>query len=64
MATHTVCSFDKFGYCKHKDHCRKSHVKELGEKIARDVSNCIYRHPEVSTVTETLENANLTRAYI
>ena len=53
MATQTqrfsmlkVCSYNKFGYCKHKEHCRKQHVKELCEKKSCDISNCSLRHPK------------------
>ena len=47
MATQTVCSFYKFGYCKHKEFCRKRHVKETCENLSCDISTCIYRHPKV-----------------
>ena len=38
MATQTqnVCPFNKFGYWKHKDMCRKLHIKELCENTKRD----------------------------
>ena len=47
MAAQTVCSFYKFGYCKHKEYCRKRHVKETCENLACDISTCDYRHPKV-----------------
>ena len=42
MAAQNVCSFYMFGYCKHKEYCRKRHVKETC-----DISTCVYRHPKV-----------------
>ena len=54
MATQTgrfpllrLCLYNKFGYCKHKDHCRKQHVKEVCAKISCDISNCTSRHPKI-----------------
>ena len=47
MAAQTVCSFYRFGYCKHKEFCRKRHVKETCENLSCDISNCIQRHPKV-----------------
>ena len=54
MATQTnrfsmlkVCSYHKFGYCKHKEHCRKQHVKEICENISCEVSVCSSRHPKI-----------------
>ena len=42
-----VCSYFKFGYCKHKEHCRKNHVNELFDKMECDISNCNLRHPKI-----------------
>ena len=47
MAAQSVCSFYRFGYCKHKEFCRKRHVKETCENLSCDTSNCIMRHPKV-----------------
>ena len=46
MATQTkkVCPFNKFGYCKHKDMCRKLHINELCENTKRDVHSGIQKH--------------------
>ena len=57
MATQTVCSFYRFGYCKHKELCRKRHVKEICENIAfKDIL-------KYANGTETIKTANLTLAY-
>ena len=34
MASQSVCQFNKFGFCKFKEACRKQHVKELCENQA------------------------------
>ena len=46
MATQTICLFYKYGYCKHKDTCRKRHVSELCDKTSCDISTCSLRHPK------------------
>ena len=46
MAAHNVCSWNKFGYYKHREYCRIRHVKELCENYACDISNCTLRHPK------------------
>lgn len=45
MATQSVCSFNKFGYCKFGEVCRKKHVKELCELTSCDGKSCPQRHP-------------------
>ena len=40
MATQSVCLFNKFGYCKHQEMCRKLRVKELCENNSCDFSTC------------------------
>ena len=45
MAAQISCRFNKFGYCKHRDYCRKLHVNELCDESACDISNCRLRHP-------------------
>ena len=46
MATQNVCKWNKYGYCKHGEMCRKSHVKEICENSECDVSMCTFRHPK------------------
>ena len=45
MATQILCSYFKFGYCKHREYCQKRHVKELCELSSCDIANCDKRHP-------------------
>ena len=47
MAAQNVCKFFKFGYCKHREFCRRQHVIEICENIACDISMCTLRHPKV-----------------
>ena len=47
MATQTfVCLYNKFGYCKHQEACRRNHVNELCENLACELSTCNLRHPK------------------
>ena len=34
MATQVLCSFNKFGYCKYRETCRKRHITEICEKTS------------------------------
>ena len=43
----TVCSYYKFGYCKHKEYCRKRHLKGICDNFECDISKCVFRHPKV-----------------
>ena len=45
MAT-PVCRYNKFGYCKFKEHCRKQHVNEVCTNDNCEVHSCSLRHPK------------------
>ena len=47
MATQNVCKFFKFGFCKHREFCRRKHVKELCDKNECYIYMCTFRHPKV-----------------
>ena len=47
MATQIVCSWNKFGYCRHKETCRKKHVKEICENPSCEIKMCSLRHPKL-----------------
>ena len=48
MAAQTpVCLYNKYGYCKHKEMCRKRHVNEMCEKLSCEVYKCTLRHPKI-----------------
>ena len=46
MAAPSVCLCNKFGYCKHKELCRKQHVNDICENVSCELSLCIWRHPK------------------
>ena len=46
MATQSVCLYNKFGYCKHKELCRKQHVNGICENVSCEISVCRSRHPK------------------
>ena len=46
MATQNVCSFNKYGFCKFQERCRKHHEKNLCERVTCVVKECILRHPK------------------
>ena len=46
MATQNVCKWNKFGYCKHGEMCRESHVKEICENSSCKIMCCLKRHPK------------------
>ena len=45
MATPPVCNWNKYGYCRHRDNCRKQHINESCESSSCDVKSCLLRHP-------------------
>ena len=47
MAAQTLCLFNKFGFCKFGDKCRKHHVNDNCERHSCDVLTCTLRHPNV-----------------
>ena len=48
MAAQTpVCLYNKYGYCKHKEMCRKRHVKEICDNNSCEVYKCTFRHPKI-----------------
>jgi hypothetical protein len=47
MAAPTLCLFNKFGYCKYNETCRKHHVNEKCKDNTCDISKCKLRHPKL-----------------
>ena len=47
MAAQNVCSFFKYGYCKHGEFCRRYHEKTICDKQTCDVFSCTFRHPVI-----------------
>ena len=46
MATQSVCLYNKFGYCKHKELFCKQHVIDICENVSYELSVCMLRHPK------------------
>ena len=46
MAAENVCFFNKFGYCKFLDKCRKRHELRICENGYCEIKECSYRHPK------------------
>ena len=47
MATPTICLFNKFGYCKYKEVCRKHHINDICSDSSCDFLTCRLRHPKL-----------------
>ena len=47
MATQNVCRFNKYGYCRYKEKCRKLHVNEKCENSECEIKLCMKRHPKI-----------------
>ena len=47
MAAPTLCLFNKFGFCKYNETCRKHHVNEKCNNKTCDISKCRLRHPKL-----------------
>ena len=61
MATQSVYEFNKFGFCKYKEMCRKKHVGELCENLNCDIKTCNLSldTQKNADISETIEDANL-----
>ena len=46
MAHNNVCSFNKYGFCKYEERCRKHHEKNICENAKCVVKECALRHPK------------------
>ena len=46
MANEGICVFNKFGYCKYSDKCRKRHINETCANKTCEVDKCLKRHPK------------------
>ena len=45
MATQTICYFNKYGFCKYLEKCRKHHDNIICEKSQSEIRECHQRHP-------------------
>ena len=47
MAAPTICLFNKFGYCKFREKCRKHHINEICLEKTCEILSCNQRHPKI-----------------
>ena len=45
MATQNVCLFNKYGYWKFSDKCRKFHEENECQNLECEIQKCVLRHP-------------------
>ena len=45
MSLETLCLYNKYGYCKFSETCRKFHIKEICENQHCETKSCLKRHP-------------------
>ena len=46
MAAQNICFFNKYGFCKYSEKCRKFHEKNICEKVDCEIRECKLRHPK------------------
>ena len=46
MATQNISFFNKYGFCKYIDRCRKYHESKNCENSSCEIRECVYRHPK------------------
>ena len=59
MAAQNVCRYNKYGYCKFGEVCRKLHIDELCEDSACDSRTCDKRHPKECKYYTNYRRCNL-----
>ena len=47
MATQVICKFNKYGYFRYQEMCRKQHINEKCENSSCDRKECMLRHPKI-----------------
>ena len=47
MAHQNVCRYNKFGFCKFQEVCRKKHVNEKCNSSSCEITLCELRHPKI-----------------
>ena len=46
MTAPNICLFNKFGYCKFGERCRKHHKYKICEESSCEITSCRERHPK------------------
>ena len=47
MATQNICFYNKYGFCKYLEKCRKFHETTNCEKLSCKIRDCPLRHPKI-----------------
>ena len=47
MAAPILCLFNKFGYCKFRETCRKNHINKICDESSCEINACKERHPRI-----------------
>ena len=47
MAAQNICFYNKYGFCKYLEKCRKYHENEKCENVNCEIRECPLRHPQV-----------------
>ena len=47
MAAHNICFYNKYGFCKFLEKCRRYHENKICEKSNCEIRECPLRHPKV-----------------
>ena len=47
MAAHNICFYNKYGFCKYLETCRKYHENKKCDKFNCEIRECDLRHPKV-----------------
>ena len=59
MAAENICSYVKFGFCKHGNFCRRRHMYEKWENLGCDGTKCNKNILNSVNTLESTEDANL-----
>ena len=47
MAAQNICFYNKYGFCKYLEKCRKYHENEKCENLNCEIRECPLRHPKI-----------------
>ena len=46
MTAPTLCLYNKFGFCKFGERCRRHHINEICKESSCEINSCRQRHPK------------------
>ena len=56
MAAPTLWLYNKYGYCKFSERCRKHHINDIYENSSCMISDCGQSHPKICRYLENFGN--------